>query len=176
MGQGGKRAFFESPHAVTYTLILLNSAAFGLCLLGNSLVRIDPATLLHYGALYQDALTRKEYWRLVAYAFLHANVLHFGLNMLCIAAWSGLLEQRLGATYFIVVYLASAIGGGIASVFGHPRRWRFGSDLGHCRRTPMPDAPGQTSAFASLPRFTRRPYAGRLQASELVQPRESSRA
>ena len=120
LGQRGKQAFFKSPHAATYILIFLNSVAFGLCLLGNSPVRIDPATLFHYGALYQDALARKEYWRLAASAFLHANVLHFGLNMLCIAAWSGLLEQRLGATYFVIVYLASAIGGAVASIHGHP--------------------------------------------------------
>jgi rhomboid protease GluP len=55
----------------------------------------------------------------VAYAFLHANVLHFALNMLCIGAWCGILEHRLGATYFLIVYLASAIGGGIASIYGH---------------------------------------------------------
>jgi rhomboid protease GluP len=120
MGQRGKLTFFASPHAATYILILLNSAVFGLSLLGSSLARIDPVTLFHYGALYQGALSREEYWRLLAYAFLHANVLHFGLNMLCIGAWCGLLEHRLGATYFLIVYLASAIGGAIASIYGHP--------------------------------------------------------
>jgi rhomboid protease GluP len=40
--------------------------------------------------------------------------------MLCIGAWSGLLEHRLGSTYFLIVYLASAIGGAIASIYGHP--------------------------------------------------------
>src|SRR5262249_3229991 len=119
MRRGRRDAFFESPHAVTYILILLNAAVFGLTLIGSSPVRIDPAALFHYGALYQDTLVRKEYWRLVAYAFLHANILHFGLNMVCIAAWSGLLEHRLGATDFLAIYFASAIGGGIASVYGH---------------------------------------------------------
>jgi membrane associated rhomboid family serine protease len=119
MRRGRSQAFFESPHAVTYILILLNAAVFGLTLIGSSPVRIDSATLFNDGALYQDTLARKEYWRFVAYAFLHANILHFGLNMVCIAAWSGLLEHRLGATYFLAVYLASAIGGGIASLYGH---------------------------------------------------------
>jgi rhomboid protease GluP len=114
----GRQTFFASPHAVSYILILLNSAMFLLCLAGNSLVHIDQATLFHYGALYQDALARKEYWRFVASAFLHVNVLHFALNMLCIAAWSGILEHRLGATYFIIVYLVSAIGGSVATVYG----------------------------------------------------------
>ncbi len=120
MRQGGNQTFFASPHAVTYVLILLNAAVFSVTLIGSSLVRIEPATLFHYGALYRDALSRHEYWRFIAYAFLHANVLHFALNMLCIGAWSGILENRLGATYFILVYLASVIGGGIASFYGHP--------------------------------------------------------
>ena len=113
------QAFFQSPHAVTYILILMNAAMFAVSLIGSSLTRIDPATLFHYGALYPEVLPKQQYWRLIGYAFLHANVLHFGLNMLCIAAWSGLLEHRLGATYFLIVYLAWAVGGGVASLYGH---------------------------------------------------------
>lgn len=119
MRRAVKQTFFESPHAVTYTFILLNGAVFALTLIGSSLMRIEPATLFQYGALYPDALKRHEYWRLVAHAFLHANLLHLALNMLCIAAWAGLLEHRLGATYFTFAYLASAIGGGVASLYGH---------------------------------------------------------
>ena len=87
-------AFFESPHAVTYVLILLNSAAFGLCLVGNSLVRIDNATLFKYGAIYPGVMAKQEYWRFLAAPFLHANALHLLLNMICIGAWSGILEKR----------------------------------------------------------------------------------
>jgi rhomboid protease GluP len=120
MGQSASESFFESPHAVTYLLILANAAMFALTLIGGSLMRIDPATLLHYGAIHKGVLVQHEYWRLLACTFLHVNILHLTLNMLCIAAWSGLLEKRLGASYFILVYLASAIGGSITSIYGHP--------------------------------------------------------
>lgn len=119
MGQRASESFFESPHAVTYMLILLNSVIFAVTLFGNSLTSIDSATLYHYGALYKPAFERHEYWRLITYAFLHGNIIHFGLNMLCIGAWAGMLENRLGATYFLIVYLAAAVGGGIASIEGH---------------------------------------------------------
>lgn len=119
MAQRTGETFFESPHAVTYLLILLNSAVFVLTLLGNSLMGISATTLYNYGALFSGALALDQYWRLVTYAFLHGNIIHLGMNMLCIAAWAGILERRLGATYFLVVYLASAIGGGIASIEGH---------------------------------------------------------
>lgn len=100
-------------------LILLNSAAFGLCLVGNSLVRIDNATLFKYGAIYPGVMAKQEYWRFLAAPFLHANALHLLLNMICIGAWSGILEKRVGATYFLVIYLAAAIGGGVVSLYGH---------------------------------------------------------
>ncbi len=119
MAQRTGKSFFESPHAVTYLLILLNSAIFVLTLFGNSLMGISTATLYSYGALFKGALVLDEYWRLITYAFLHGNIIHLGMNMLCIAAWAGILENRLGATYFLVVYLASAVGGGIASIEGH---------------------------------------------------------
>ncbi len=114
-----RSGFLGSPHTATYAIILLNAIAFGVCLIGNSAFRIDGRTLFDLGALHTEAINRHEYWRLLAYAFLHANVLHFALNMMCIAAWSGILEQRLGATYFLLVYLVSAVGGGVASVYGH---------------------------------------------------------
>jgi membrane associated rhomboid family serine protease len=119
MGQRASESFFESPHAITYILILLNSAIFAVTLFGNSLMSIDSATLYQYGALYKPAFEGHEYWRLITYAFLHGNIIHLGLNMLCIGAWAGMLENRLGATYFLIVYLASAVGGGIASMEGH---------------------------------------------------------
>ena len=88
MKRGGTQAFFESPHAAAYILILLNAAMFSLTLIGGSLARIAPVTFFLNGALYQDALTRKEYWCLVTYAFLHANVLHLALNLACIGSGS----------------------------------------------------------------------------------------
>ena len=119
MAQRAGESFFGSPHAVTYLLILLNSVLFAVTLFGNSLTGIDTATLYRYGALFKGALTLHEYWRLITYAFLHGNIVHLGMNMLCVAAWAGILENRLGATYFLVVYLAAAVGGGIASIEGH---------------------------------------------------------
>jgi membrane associated rhomboid family serine protease len=119
MAQRAGESFFESPHAVTYLLILLNSAVFVVTLFGNSLMGISTATLYSYGALFKGAFALDQYWRLVTYAFLHGNIVHLGMNMLCIAAWAGILENRLGAAYFLAVYLVSAIGGGIASIEGH---------------------------------------------------------
>jgi rhomboid protease GluP len=116
MKRAGTQAF-GSPRPVTYFLILLNVVMLVLTLI--SLAHIDPVELFLAGALKGDALIRGEYWRLVTYAFVHGNFLDFGLNMVCNAAWGGRLEHRLGAANFAGIYLASAAGGGIASLYGH---------------------------------------------------------
>ena len=112
-------SFFDAPHAATFVLLFLNFLAFGICLAGNSLVSIGLPTLYYGGALYDGAMPRHEYWRFIAYAFLHANTIHLLMNMICLVMWAGILEKRTGATYFVLIYLMSAIGGGVASVYGH---------------------------------------------------------
>src|SRR5262249_58645128 len=75
--------------------------------------------LFRNGAMYSAAIARQEYWRLVAYGFLHANVIHLVTNMLCLALWGGHLERRVGAFYFIVIYLCAVIGGAVVGRYTH---------------------------------------------------------
>ena len=71
--------------------------------------------LLRNGAMYSFAIKRHEYWRLLAYGFLHANLLHIATNMLCLLFWGGHLEKRIGFLYFAIIYVAALIAGAIAS-------------------------------------------------------------
>jgi rhomboid protease GluP len=75
--------------------------------------------LLRYGALYSDAAARHEYWRFVAHGFLHADVLHLASNMLCLILWGAHLERRVGAFYFLTIYLFALATGGFASMMVH---------------------------------------------------------
>ncbi len=154
MRQAVKQTFFESPHAVTYTLILLNGVVFALTLIGSSLARIEPATLFQYGALYPDALNRHEYWRFIAHAFLHANVLHLALNMLCIAAWAGLL--RAPAWRDLLHVRLSGLSDWrrrcerLRTRRRFPDRRGLGRDFWHRGRAFMPDHVRQIGAFAAV--------------------------
>lgn len=112
-------SFFDAPYVATFTLIAINSLVFAICLIGNDLMAISSKTLFYGGAVYTDALTRKEYWRFVSYAFLHANIVHLGMNMLCLTMWATILERRVGAANFLVIYFVSAVAGGLASLYGH---------------------------------------------------------
>jgi len=61
------------------------------------------------------AILRGEVWRVVSYAFLHANMTHLLVNMLALYSLGGFLEALLGGRRYLLVYGAAAVGGGIAT-------------------------------------------------------------
>ena len=113
------RSSFASPHAAVYLLLTANVLVYGLCLAQTGTVDIPTDVLLRDGAMYSFAIGRHEYWRLIAYGFLHANLLHLTLNMICLALWGGHLERRVGAFYFIVIYVCALVAGAVVSNATH---------------------------------------------------------
>jgi membrane associated rhomboid family serine protease len=85
----------------------------------TGLVAIPTDVLLRSGAMYSFAIGRHEYWRLIAYGFLHANLFHLAANMICLALWGGHLERRVGAFYFIVIYVCALVAGAAVSNATH---------------------------------------------------------
>ncbi len=109
-----------APRAATYAVLTLNGLAFlALMAMSGGSTQFSPSLLLKAGAISQTTLVQHEYWRLVACAFLHGGVMHILTNMICLVSWGGLVEDRVGATYFMMIYLVAAIGGSISSVLGH---------------------------------------------------------
>jgi membrane associated rhomboid family serine protease len=98
---------------VTYALVALNVLAFvleGLPLLGLP-AEVNQFT---YRFLQINALVASEPWRLLTAAFLHASVLHIGLNMVVLVLIGRQLEQVLGPVRYVVLYVVAALGGGVA--------------------------------------------------------------
>jgi len=58
--------------------------------------------------------------RLLTHQFLHADVLHVGLNMLFLWTVGGLLELTLGAAVFAPAYLAGGVAAALAHAAFHP--------------------------------------------------------
>ncbi len=104
-------ALIEIPHALTLVLVLLNVAAYALCLHQSGTAVIAPDVLFRNGALYSQAIARGEYWRLITYGFLHADGVHLASNMVCLMLWGGHLEKRIGHLYFLLIYLAALVAG-----------------------------------------------------------------
>jgi rhomboid protease GluP len=111
--------FFEIPHATVYLLLAANIVIFGLCLLYSGSASIPMDVLFRSGAMYSSAIARHEYWRLVAYGFLHANPLHLATNMFCLVLWGAHLERRVGSFYFMIIYASALIFAAIVSNATH---------------------------------------------------------
>ena len=110
---------FEVPHTATALLLAVNILVYALIVQRSGAPVPSPEVLFRYGAIYSGALARHEYWRFVAYAFLHASMLHILTNMACLVWWGGPLEKRIGTAYFLLIYFVSVILGAVAGIFTH---------------------------------------------------------
>jgi len=107
--------------AGTKLLIALNVAVFGL-MVSRGVHPLEPTVgdLLRFGANYGPAVAAGEPWRVLTCAFLHFGLLHIALNMW--GLWQGgqLAERFHGHAAYLALYLASAVGGSLASLAWHP--------------------------------------------------------
>jgi membrane associated rhomboid family serine protease len=108
---------FEFPHTATMLLLAVNIVVYALTLQRSGMPSPSSNVLLQYGAVYGGALARHEYWRLIAYAFLHASMLHILANMACLVWWGGPLEHRIGMAYFLLIYFVSIVAGALTGIF-----------------------------------------------------------
>ena len=95
------------PRSVTSTLVGANVAVFVL----QTLVPALTGAL----ALVPALVVRDEPYRVLTAAFLHGGLLHLALNMLALWTAGRSLEPVLGRARFALLYLGSALGGGVLS-------------------------------------------------------------
>ena len=98
---------------VTYALI-------GICVVVYILQQANPAFTGRY-ALIPVAVEDGQYARLITAAFLHAGLLHLGTNMITLYLVGTPLERALGPVRYLTVYLLSALGGSLLSVWLSPQ-------------------------------------------------------
>jgi rhomboid protease GluP len=133
-GTGEKIKQFLRGKSVTRILFWSNIAMYllGLALSGSSIFNSNEEfsflrslgarfeVQMYLGVLFPQAVVQDhEYWRLLTYAFLHAGILHILFNMMSLRAIGPFLEEMYGATRFSLLYLGSAIAGGLAVLGVH---------------------------------------------------------
>ena len=116
---GNRWRFFAAPRGTVYLLSAANIVTYAWCLDSSNTAIIPPDILFRNGALVPAAIAQHEYWRLVAYGFLHSNPLHLLSNLVCLVLWGGHLEKRVGSFYFIVIYASALVGAAIVSSLAH---------------------------------------------------------
>jgi rhomboid protease GluP len=76
--------------------------------------------LFSMGAIYREALSRGEYWRLISAPFLHGGFEHLLFNMYALTFIGWYLERVYGHVRFLAVYLLSGLAGSILSAVAIP--------------------------------------------------------
>lgn len=108
----------ERRPVATHALMVACVAVFLLQLLWGG----GDATLVagRMGAGSGAKLAAGDWWRLFSPAFLHANWMHVGMNMVALYALGPTMESILGRSRFVVLYLACAIGASLTTGFLNP--------------------------------------------------------
>ncbi len=110
---------------VTSVLIAVNVALLALSYAWG--VPAHDAVLRRMGANIGSDVRSGEIYRLFASAFLHANAVHLGFNMLALWSLGPFLETLLGRRRYLVLYAVSALGGAVASTLFGGDRWSVGA-------------------------------------------------
>lgn len=87
----------------------------------------DANVLIAFGAKYNPAILHGEYWRLLTAIFLHATILHVGLNMLNFLLLGLIIEHIFGHLRFILIYLLTGIISILASFIFAPQEISVGA-------------------------------------------------
>ena len=99
---------------VTYLLIAVNILVFYVQL-------SDPVYYNHlienYGLVPVNVMEGRDLFTLVTSLFLHANLLHLGLNMLFLLITGDGCERAMGSSRFLVFYLVCGVFSGLFNVY-----------------------------------------------------------
>ena len=96
-------------------IILINVIVF--LIINNNGSTMNTNYLLEVGALYWPAVEQlKEYYRLFTYMFLHSGFEHLANNMIVLLIIGDNLERATGKWKYLVIYFASGVIAGIASL------------------------------------------------------------
>lgn len=102
------------PSVVTAALIAINVAIFVITVAqAGSLSDNATAPLFEQWGLWPAAVSNGAWWRLFTSGFLHFGPIHLAFNMIALWVIGRDLEQVLGRTRYLVVYLVSLLGGSV---------------------------------------------------------------
>jgi len=118
---GVKRAGYAGTGAlVTKALIGINVAVYLAQIGSGAGANSLGGTLYVKGALWGPAVAHGDWWRLITGGFLHANILHLGMNMLILWLVGSPLEEMLGRGRYALLYFVSLLAGSAGALLQAP--------------------------------------------------------
>jgi membrane associated rhomboid family serine protease len=146
-GEAVRAALLERPKPiVTLTLLALNIFVFlsGLVLATQHNISVHNylgwgdnkvLNIRHdMGAMAgNDVLVHGQWWRLLTSAFVHHGIIHILMNMYFLFSLGPLVEAMWGRWRYLLLYLTSALGGGVAALlYSDPRALYAGASGALC--------------------------------------------
>jgi rhomboid protease GluP len=109
-----KRRSFMSP---TIILVAANVLVY-ICtsLVGGSFIETDYEVMRTFGQ-YNLNVFEGQYWQLISSIFVHADIIHLGLNMLFLLIFGLRAEELFTTEEYFFVYMLSGIAGNIMTLF-----------------------------------------------------------
>jgi rhomboid protease GluP len=106
---------------ITTTLIGMNVAVYATMVL-TGVPPVEPLIpqLLKWGANYGPLSLGPEPWRILASTYVHAGIIHIGLNMWCLWSLGFLAERIFDPWTYVLTYTCCGLAGSLASLWWHP--------------------------------------------------------
>lgn len=126
----GKNRLVKSPRivarptgdtTVTKALVAINVGLYLLTIVQGSGGLNNPGGGLFVDwLLYGPAVANGDWWRLGTAMFLHWSITHIAFNMLALWSIGSFVEQYLGRTRFLILYLVSGLAGSAGALLQSP--------------------------------------------------------
>lgn len=115
-------SLISRPPIATWSLIAVLVAVYGGLLYANGQLMgsfgVNPSPSLLHGATWSvPVIVHHEYYRLVSAIFVHASLLHLGLNAYGLYILGPAMEKFYGWQKFLVIFVISGLGGTLATLW-----------------------------------------------------------
>ncbi len=107
------RRLREAP--VTCVLIAANLLVYAIMAVASREVSFDGRTLIEAGASVSGGGAVASHWRWLTAAFIHANLLHIGMNLWVLGQIGVLSERALGRGLYAATYVFTGVVGNVLS-------------------------------------------------------------
>lgn len=112
---------------VTRTLIAINVVVYLITAVQGAGINAPGGRLFNDMFLYGPFVGHGDWWRLITAAFLHASILHIGLNMYVLWIIGSPVEQYLGRARFLGLYFVSGLAGSAGALVLTPTALTVGA-------------------------------------------------
>jgi membrane associated rhomboid family serine protease len=112
---------------VTKMLIAINVLIYLITAVQGAGLNAPGGRLFNDMFLYGPFVAHGDWWRLITAAFLHASVLHIGLNMYVLWIIGSPVEQYLGRARFLGLYFVSGLAGSAGALVLTPTALTVGA-------------------------------------------------